>query len=141
MLTYQQKTIVLIKITFLSNHKIFIHETLFLFSNLAPPVTWRPRRLPRSPMPGTGTVWPTSAAAAVDKTCSIGYWYMKTTTTALHIISSRPTGIRDANNESSEVIDILLPVTFYFNPSTRLDNVKNLWRFVISIRDCNCRRL
>jgi len=27
---------------------------------------------------------------------------------------------------------ILLPVTFYFNPSTRLDNVKNLWRFVIS---------
>jgi len=31
-----------------------------------------------------------------------------------------------ANNESSEVIDILLPVTFYFNPSTRLDNVKNL---------------
>jgi len=32
-----------------------------------------------------------------------------------------------ANNESSEVIDILLPVTFYFNPSTRLDNVKNLW--------------
>jgi len=37
-----------------------------------------------------------------------------------------------ANNESSEVIYILLPVTFYFNPSTRLDNVKNLWRFVIS---------
>jgi len=31
----------------------------------------------------------------------------------------------DANNESSEVIDILLPVTFYFKPSTRLDNVKN----------------
>jgi len=31
-----------------------------------------------------------------------------------------------ANNESSEVIDILLPVTFYFNPSTRLDNEKNL---------------
>jgi len=31
-----------------------------------------------------------------------------------------------ANNESSEVIDILLPLTFYFNPSTRLDNVKNL---------------
>jgi len=30
------------------------------------------------------------------------------------------------NNESSEVIDILLPVHFYFNPSTRLDNVKNL---------------
>jgi len=30
-----------------------------------------------------------------------------------------------ANNESSEVVDILLPVTFYFNPSTRLDNVKN----------------
>jgi len=27
---------------------------------------------------------------------------------------------RDANNELSEVIDILLPVTFYFNPSTRL---------------------
>jgi len=37
-----------------------------------------------------------------------------------------------ANNESSEVIDILLPVTFYFNLSTRLDNVKTLWRFVIS---------
>jgi len=33
---------------------------------------------------------------------------------------------QEANNESSEVIDILLPVTFYFNPSTRLDNVKNL---------------
>jgi len=33
---------------------------------------------------------------------------------------------RVANNESSEVIDILLPVTFYFNPSTKLDNVKNL---------------
>jgi len=30
-----------------------------------------------------------------------------------------------ANNESSEVVDILLPVTFYFIPSTRLDNVKN----------------
>jgi len=26
----------------------------------------------------------------------------------------------------SEVIDISLPVTFYFYPSTRLDNVKNL---------------
>jgi len=26
-----------------------------------------------------------------------------------------------ANNESSEVIDILLPVTFYVNLSTRLD--------------------
>jgi len=36
-----------------------------------------------------------------------------------------------ANNESSEVVDILLPVTFYFNPSTWLDNVKNVWRFVI----------
>jgi len=33
---------------------------------------------------------------------------------------------REANNKSSEVIDILLPVTFHFNPSTRLDNVKNL---------------
>jgi len=33
----------------------------------------------------------------------------------------------EANNELSEVIDILLPflITFYFNPSTRLDNVKN----------------
>jgi len=41
--------------------------------------------------------------------------------------------IRGANNESSGVIDILLPVTFYFNPSTRLDNVKNLWRFVIRL--------
>jgi len=28
--------------------------------------------------------------------------------------------------ESSGVIDILLPVTFYFNSSTGLDNVKNL---------------
>jgi len=36
------------------------------------------------------------------------------------------TSRREANNELSEVIDILLPVTFYFNPSTRLDNVKNL---------------
>jgi len=25
---------------------------------------------------------------------------------------------REQNNESSEVVDILLPVTFYFNPST-----------------------
>jgi len=33
---------------------------------------------------------------------------------------------RAANNESSEVVDILLPVTFYFNPSTRFDNVKNI---------------
>jgi len=41
---------------------------------------------------------------------------------------------QDANNESSEV-DILLPVTFHFNPSTRLDNVKNLRRFVISQQD------
>jgi len=47
------------------------------------------------------------------------------------IIDSYP----DVNYESSEVIDILLPVTFYFNPSTRLDNVKNLWRFVISYPD------
>jgi len=31
-----------------------------------------------------------------------------------------------ANNESSEIIDNLLPVTFLFNPSTRLDNVKYL---------------
>jgi len=38
----------------------------------------------------------------------------------------------EANNESSEVVGILLPVTFYSNPSTRLDNVKHLWRFVIS---------
>jgi len=30
-----------------------------------------------------------------------------------------------ANNESSEFIDILLPVTFYFNPSTRLDNASH----------------
>jgi len=30
-----------------------------------------------------------------------------------------------ANNESSEIVDILLPVAFYFNSSTRLDNVKN----------------
>jgi len=33
--------------------------------------------------------------------------------------------VLSANNESSEVVDILLPVTFYCNPSTRLDNVKN----------------
>jgi len=38
-----------------------------------------------------------------------------------------------ANNESSEVVDILLPVNFYFYPSTRLDNVKNLGRFVICL--------
>jgi len=43
--------------------------------------------------------------------------------------------IQEANNESSEVVDILLLVTFYFNPSTRLDNVKNLWRFIISIQE------
>jgi len=34
------------------------------------------------------------------------------------------TRAREANNESSEVVDILLPVAFYFNHSTRLDNVK-----------------
>jgi len=28
-------------------------------------------------------------------------------------------------------MDILLPVTFYFNPSTRLDNATNFWRLVI----------
>jgi len=32
--------------------------------------------------------------------------------------------VPDANNELSKVIDILLPVTFYFNSSTRLGNVK-----------------
>jgi len=37
-----------------------------------------------------------------------------------------------ANHESSEVVEILLPMTFYFNPATRLDNVRNFWRFVIS---------
>jgi len=36
----------------------------------------------------------------------------------------------DANNESSEVIDISLPVTLYFHPSTRFD-VENFWRFII----------
>jgi len=36
-----------------------------------------------------------------------------------------------ANNESSEVVDILLPVTIYFNTSTTRDKVKNFWRFVI----------
>jgi len=41
---------------------------------------------------------------------------------------------RHATNASSEGIDIFLPVTFYFKPSTRLDNVKNLWQFVISQR-------
>jgi len=35
-------------------------------------------------------------------------------------------GPRAANNESSDVIDILLPETIYCNASTRLDNVKNL---------------
>jgi len=34
--------------------------------------------------------------------------------------------LRCANNESSEVIDILLPATFYFKPSTRPNNVTNL---------------
>jgi len=38
------------------------------------------------------------------------------------------------NNESSKVVDILLSVTFYFNPSTRLDNVKIFWRFFICHR-------
>jgi len=43
-----------------------------------------------------------------------------------------PTHFRQqANNESSDVVDILLPVTFYFNPSTRLDNATNIWRLVI----------
>jgi len=37
---------------------------------------------------------------------------------------------RLANNESSEVVDIILPVTFYFNPSTRRDNVKNFWIYM-----------
>jgi len=41
-------------------------------------------------------------------------------------------GVQGANNESSEVIDILLPVIFYLNPSIRID-VKNLWRFFISV--------
>jgi len=41
---------------------------------------------------------------------------------------------RVANNESSEVVDILLHVTFYFNPLTKLNNVKNFWRFDISHR-------
>jgi len=38
---------------------------------------------------------------------------------------------RGANNESSEVVDILLPGTFYFNPLTRLDNGTNFWQFDI----------
>jgi len=49
--------------------------------------------------------------------------------TITHVASfykNRHTASPRANNESSEVIDILLPVNFYFNPSTRLDNVKNL---------------
>jgi len=45
------------------------------------------------------------------------------------VASVEPPG---ANNESSEVDDFLLPVTFNFNPSNMLDNVKNFWRFVIS---------
>jgi len=45
-----------------------------------------------------------------------------------------PCADRGANNESSEVIDILLPVTIYFNPLPRLDNAKNFCRFVISDR-------
>jgi len=39
-----------------------------------------------------------------------------------------------ANNELSEVFDILLRVTIYSNPSTRLDNVRNFWWFVISLQ-------
>jgi len=37
-------------------------------------------------------------------------------------------GLQDseANNESSEVVDILMPMTFYWDPRTRLDNVKKL---------------
>jgi len=34
--------------------------------------------------------------------------------------------IQGAINESSEVIDSLLPATFSFNPSTRLDKAKKL---------------
>jgi len=40
-------------------------------------------------------------------------------------VSLSTSPFRSANNESSEGLDILLPVTFYFNPSTGLDNVKN----------------
>jgi len=35
-----------------------------------------------------------------------------------------------ANNESSEVVDILVPATFSLNPLTWLDNAKSFWRFV-----------
>jgi len=42
-----------------------------------------------------------------------------------HQLLNDSEGGRGANNESSEVIDILLPLTFYFNLSARLDNVKN----------------
>jgi len=42
--------------------------------------------------------------------------------------------LQGANNKSSEVADILMPVTFYFYHSTRLDNVKNFWRFVICLQ-------
>jgi len=38
-----------------------------------------------------------------------------------------------ANNESSEVCGYLLPVTYLINPSTRLDNATNFWRFVIGL--------
>jgi len=36
-----------------------------------------------------------------------------------------------ANDESSEACGHLMPVTIKLNPSTRLDNATNFWRFVI----------
>jgi len=57
--------------------------------------------------------------------------YQADATHSLFTVIYRPS-LPTANNESSEVIDILLPVTFYFIHSTRLDNVKNRPGFIMS---------
>jgi len=53
---------------------------------------------------------------------------------SLMIVSQRSIRLQRATNESSDVVDILLLVTFYFNPSTRLDNATNFRRFVICLQ-------
>jgi len=45
-----------------------------------------------------------------------------------------------SNNESSEVIDILLPVTFYFNPLTRLVMSKTSEDSLLANRAAELRR-
>jgi len=76
--------------------------------------------------------WHPSQQAMTHAVCGVSTsWYVGDITASKQIAVA---DMRVANNESSEVIDILLPVTFLFYPSTRLDNVKNLWRFAISMR-------